>query len=89
MLHKATGSLTWENKRRTRRKAATKASASQKNWFMEMCFCVFGRTMSAISAMVSTKMAAMAQVFLAQRVRSSQTENDTSLLENLCVAPYT
>jgi hypothetical protein len=39
--------------------------------------------------MVSTKMAAMAQVFLAQRVRSSQTENDTSLLENLCVAPYT
>ena len=78
-----------KKRRRTWRKAETKASPSQKNWLVEMCFCVFGRTMSAISAMVSTKMAAMAQVFLAQRVRSSHTENDTSLLENLCVTPYT
>ena len=39
-------------------------------------------TMSAISAMVRTKMADIAQTFLAQRVRSIHMEKDTSLLEN-------
>lgn len=44
------------------------------------------RTMSAITAMVRTNMAAMAHVFLAQRVRSIQIEKDTNLLENICVS---
>lgn len=40
--------------------------------------------MSAITAIVRTNMAAMAHMFLAQRVRSSHTENATNLLGNLC-----
>lgn len=41
-------------------------------------------TMSAITAMVRTNMAAMAHMFLAQRVRSIHIENATNLLENIC-----
>lgn len=43
--------------------------------------------MSAITVMVRTNMAAMAQMFLAQRVRSIHTENATSLLGNLWDKP--
>lgn len=39
--------------------------------------------MSAITAMVRTNIAAIAHVFLAQRVRSIHIEKDTSLLENI------
>lgn len=42
------------------------------------------RTMSAITAMVRTNMAAMAHVFLAHLVRSIHIEKDTNLLENIC-----
>ena len=42
------------------------------------------RTMSAITAIVRTNMAAMAHVFLAHRVRSIHIEKDTILLENIC-----
>lgn len=44
-------------------------------------------TMSAITAMVRTNMAAMAHVFLAHRVRSIHIEKDTNLLENTCNKP--
>lgn len=44
----------------------------------------FSHTMSAITAIVRTNMAAIAQVFLAHRVRSIHTEKDTNLLENIC-----
>lgn len=39
--------------------------------------------MSAITVMVRTNIAAMAHMFLAQRVRSIHTEKATSLLGNL------
>ncbi len=45
-------------------------------------FC--SRTISAITAMVRTNMAAMAHVFLAHRVRSIHIEKDTNLLGNIC-----
>lgn len=51
-----------------------------QSWIKMSC----SRTMSAITAIVRTNMAAMAQVFLAHRVRSIHTEKDTSLLENIC-----
>lgn len=45
---------------------------------------ILSLTMSAITAMVRTKMAAMAQVFRAHRVRSIHIEKETNLLENIC-----
>lgn len=48
-----------------------------------MTTCPPGHTMSAITVMVRTNMAAMAHMFLAQRVRSIHTEKATSLLGNL------
>lgn len=44
----------------------------------------FSLTMSAITAMVRTNMAAMAHVFRAHRVRSIHIEKETNLLENIC-----
>lgn len=45
--------------------------------------------MSAITAMVRTNIAAIAHVFLAQRVRSIHSEKDTNLLENICRSQQT
>lgn len=54
-------------------------------FFSLTCFFFFySHTMSAITAMVRTNMAAMAHVFLAQRVRSIHMEKDTNFLENIC-----